>query len=458
MFELSEITFFGLSQTDMGDLSAVTAAIGAAETLEPEDVYALVESLGGNGLEHCADSYFEAHRRGDVQGALSAKEEFLRDVAATKGIVWKHSRPKAETKLTLFASAMAMRASADKIFKVQAARRQLLIEGDKDQEKSEKIFQQIALRALEEDELGIEELEAIYQGKSRWALAALTIINQFERFQALLQSKTRLELAQKGLAIVEKEQKRMFDELRIGQLQMGQALGERMVAFAIGPMKLIVAIDTLKTKSILKWKEEGESESSILLHRLGNKIARDVFSGTALIDLARAGRTPRSGRILSIFSRLGGVEGLNAVVHSAVIKNVIAATAKGIQIEMDVPPDLPINEEKQGKLEEVLNELVCNAVKYADPAKSEKWIRIGWNAERQVLTIADNGIGIQNTEKIWEDGPDSRQAPDYAEGSGQGLAIVKRLLAEIGWMVEVESTLGVGSTFKLCPLGSEKIV
>ena len=104
---------------------------------------------------------------------------------------------------------------------------------------------------------------------------------------------------------------------------------------------------------------------------------------------------------------------------------------------------------------EVCTNLVSNAVKYTGaggtircgvtqkPGEKEGWCDT-------VVTVADNGIGIsQEFQKhIFEPFERERTSTvSKVEGSGIGMGIVKKLVGLMGGTVEVESKIGVGSTF-----------
>ena len=106
-------------------------------------------------------------------------------------------------------------------------------------------------------------------------------------------------------------------------------------------------------------------------------------------------------------------------------------------------------------LTEVCTNLVSNAVKYTGacgtihcdvtqkPGEKEGWCNM-------VITVADNGIGMsQEFQKhIFEPFERERTSTvSKVEGSGIGMGIVKKLVGLMGGTVEVESKIGVGSTF-----------
>ena len=118
-------------------------------------------------------------------------------------------------------------------------------------------------------------------------------------------------------------------------------------------------------------------------------------------------------------------------------------------------------------LSEVCTNLVSNAVKYTGacgtihcditqkPGKKEGWCDT-------VITVADNGIGMsQEFQKhIFEPFERERTSTvSKVEGSGIGMGIVKKLVGLMGGTVEVESKIGVGSTFAVtipCRMASQE--
>lgn len=116
---------------------------------------------------------------------------------------------------------------------------------------------------------------------------------------------------------------------------------------------------------------------------------------------------------------------------------------------------------------EVCTNLVSNAVKYTGangtircdvtqkPGEKEGWCDT-------VITVADNGIGMSQEfqQHIFEPFERERTSTvSKVEGSGIGMGIVKKLVGLMGGTVEVESKIGVGSTFTVtipCRIVSEE--
>jgi PAS domain S-box-containing protein len=118
------------------------------------------------------------------------------------------------------------------------------------------------------------------------------------------------------------------------------------------------------------------------------------------------------------------------------------------QIQIRVAPDLPSVHGDRPRLVEVLQNLIENAIKFMGN-QPEPAVKIGVQrrGEETIFFVADNGIGIDPRyhEKIF--GLFERLDPT-TEGTGIGLALVKRIIEVHGGRVWVDSTgQGQGSTF-----------
>jgi signal transduction histidine kinase/DNA-binding LacI/PurR family transcriptional regulator len=156
-----------------------------------------------------------------------------------------------------------------------------------------------------------------------------------------------------------------------------------------------------------------------------------------LLELSRIGRLMNAPESVP----------LSAAVHEAlqVVQGHIAA--RGVQIE--VAPELPTVYGDRARLVEVLQNLIDNACKFMG-AQAEPRISIGVRgADRDgkpIVSVQDNGIGIepQYHEKVFGlfDKLDPR-----SEGTGIGLALVKRIVEVHGGRIWVESQAGQGAAF-----------
>ena len=123
-----------------------------------------------------------------------------------------------------------------------------------------------------------------------------------------------------------------------------------------------------------------------------------------------------------------------------------ALTARGVALEIE--PDLPVVRGDRRRLVEVLQNLIENAVKFFGDQKAPR-ITVGARRDSSgaVIFVRDNGIGIdpRHREKVFEL---FEKLTPGTEGTGVGLALVKRIVEAHGGKAWVESEgHGLGSTF-----------
>lgn len=109
---------------------------------------------------------------------------------------------------------------------------------------------------------------------------------------------------------------------------------------------------------------------------------------------------------------------------------------------------LPVVHGDPGQLQQLLQNLIANAIKY----RSEKPVEIAIGVEprnhEQMFFVRDNGIGIdpRDVDRIFEIFQRLHGRTDYV-GTGIGLSICKRIVERHGGRIWVESKIGEGSTF-----------
>jgi signal transduction histidine kinase len=126
-----------------------------------------------------------------------------------------------------------------------------------------------------------------------------------------------------------------------------------------------------------------------------------------------------------------------------------AAEAKGIRIDASACEDHSVLG-LRFRLEQVLVNLLDNAVKFNRPGGEVKLECKRTGRDSIAISVSDTGVGIPigDTGKIFErfyrvDKARSRPAG----GTGLGLPIVKEIVTRMGGDIRVESQLGRGSTF-----------
>ena len=134
--------------------------------------------------------------------------------------------------------------------------------------------------------------------------------------------------------------------------------------------------------------------------------------------------------------------------------------SKGIRLVTDVGGGLPDVWFDPSRIEQVLNNLIGNAVKFS---KSGATIRLEVRGgQREIeFAVSDEGLGINKQEipgLFGEFQQASTRATAGEHGSGLGLAICKRLVALHGGKIDVESEPGKGSRFSFkLPAGAPKL-
>jgi signal transduction histidine kinase len=119
-----------------------------------------------------------------------------------------------------------------------------------------------------------------------------------------------------------------------------------------------------------------------------------------------------------------------------------------VQVVADVLPDLPPAQADAGRLEQVISNLLHNAVRHT---AAGGLVGVGVAAEPEVIVVrvqdTGEGIAAEDLPRIWERFYRADGAAHPDEGAGLGLALVKQLTEAMGGTVAVESTPGEGSCF-----------
>ena len=128
---------------------------------------------------------------------------------------------------------------------------------------------------------------------------------------------------------------------------------------------------------------------------------------------------------------------------------------KNLKVVVDLPPDAPVIRADGTRLQEVLYNLLDNALKYSRE-NGEIRLQAAGRGSEIVLSVSDNGIGIGKDDlpRIFERfyRADKARGRELG-GTGLGLSIVKHIAQLHGGRVEAESELGRGTTIRvLLPL------
>jgi two-component system NtrC family sensor kinase len=193
-----------------------------------------------------------------------------------------------------------------------------------------------------------------------------------------------------------------------------------------------------------KMARSGEVEPSELPRTLDiiiEQTARIAATIRQVLDLARQQPPNRSQLNLS------------SLIESTRELLLPLAAKKSIDIKLDVPPTARALLDGN-QIRQVLMNLVMNAIQ-AMSQPGNIWIRVRQQGRQWAIEVEDQGAGIaqEHLSRIFEPFFTTK---GVGEGTGLGLSIVQGIVQEHGGSIQVDSTLGRGSLFKiLLPLEAD---
>ncbi len=146
---------------------------------------------------------------------------------------------------------------------------------------------------------------------------------------------------------------------------------------------------------------------------------------------------------------------LDRVDMNAVLSDVADDYKRQVEeanAQLDIAPELPPILGNRTQMYQIFGNLVGNALKYRSPDRALTVTispRTTISRRKAGFTVCDTGRGIptDRIDLIFQ--PFNRAGEDAIEGTGVGLACVKRLIEKLGGTISVESMEGVGTTFTI---------
>jgi len=284
-------------------------------------------------------------------------------------------------------------------------------------------------------------LEAIKLGASDYITKPLNIEEMLIRLQKVLEEKQRFVKLRDFAAQLEKanQELRRIDDIK-----------SEFISVASHELRTPLAAIKNAILLILKGKtgEVNETQAKFL-----SMAERNINRLTNILDdLLNLSRI-ESGRVQFNFQNFVLKEAVEFIASSLRAQ----ADAKKIQLEIDAPEQLPPVYGDQEKIEQILTNLIGNAIKFT-PDEGHILITIkplprsesGGQADMLSVSVKDTGIGISQEhldaifEKFYQvEGSLHRSVG----GTGLGLAITKGLVEAHQGKIWVESELGKGSNF-----------
>lgn len=195
-----------------------------------------------------------------------------------------------------------------------------------------------------------------------------------------------------------------------------------------------------------------KTEPVLLKNALKKSHEQILFLATMTNDLASLARADRA-EILQ-FERLD----LKTELHALFEKYQTAVEEKGLRFNLDVDPRIGELKTQRLYFEEILQNLLTNAIKYTETG--EITLAAYYRPQMIEIAVIDTGIGIAKPDqaKIFEK---FYRVEDYKTrqtgGTGLGLYVANKLALKIGGELKLKSRVGFGSTFSLCLPRSSKL-
>lgn len=136
-------------------------------------------------------------------------------------------------------------------------------------------------------------------------------------------------------------------------------------------------------------------------------------------------------------------------IKELVLRFSASSTKKSLAVNWSAPHEKLLVDRRL--LDMVVSNFLSNSIRYVDPG-GKIWINVKRHSQDLVFSVIDNGIGIEpaHLNRIFDRLYRVDEARDRVSGgSGLGLAIARRASQSLGGRIEVESTSGNGSEFRL---------
>lgn len=130
------------------------------------------------------------------------------------------------------------------------------------------------------------------------------------------------------------------------------------------------------------------------------------------------------------------------------------SSSRNVRVVIEDMPDVEVN---AGAMELCLTNYVSNAIKYSDPSRSNRWVRLKADVRRGdggadlVIAVEDNGLGVpeEAREKLFSRFYRAHGTITGVEGTGLGLSIVRDTVESLGGRAWAEFDAPAGSRFLL---------
>lgn len=298
------------------------------------------------------------------------------------------------------------------------------------------------------------QIEMIYRSLLIGGIIVLLMLSWLLYSRYRNQVKTNQLLSQKNEQIQEKNQKLMAANEQ--QLASNQLLLEKNKKIQLQNRKLEVSNQELQRFAYIASHDLKEplrnigSYSSLIKRRYYKQLDND---GKEFLSFITTG-VSRMYNLLNDVLKYAKIEMDYDVATCTdaqlVVENVLLSMHKKIEeqnAEVTIQ-SLPKVEISTTHLTQLFQNLISNGIKYCDKPTPKVTVSCHTNGEEEIFAISDNGIGMnmKYKDKIFDMFLRLHNKDEY-EGTGVGLAICKKIVAQYGGEIWVESKEGEGSTF-----------
>ena len=207
--------------------------------------------------------------------------------------------------------------------------------------------------------------------------------------------------------------------------------------------ELRTPLASLRTAShLLLRKDVSEEQMRKVVEIIDNETTRLIDMTTSFLDLARleSGRIPFNSEVFDPGALLQECVGF--MQNKAVEKN--------LRLNLYIPNELPEIKGDQDKIKQVVLNLISNAVNYNKPSGT---ITVSGHSHPNelVISVNDTGSGIRQADitHLFDKFYRSQATENSVQGTGLGLAICKQIVEAYNGRIEVQSEVGIGTTFSV---------